>query len=237
MTVLINNKSKNIFQAISYTVFSYSIVINRTILISTSTLTLYKYKLNSKSFTRLWCIVTTNNSIAAVWPTFKLMNWFFNLLHFVLTNWFEIYSFIVPDDCFLQNLKCVVVSCLNDAAMPAAACFCFLCANTVCLLSVRTMIKRSRCNWTRNMNTPQKLSRLHTLQYFFCSHQQSSSLTHITTIIYSRVGRSYKYKIANTVSVTNTQDWLGQTQSRFVRDWLTDTHSVRWCRPHIIYYM
>ena len=29
----------------------------------------------------------------------------------MLTNWFETYSFIVPDDCFLQNLKCVVVSC------------------------------------------------------------------------------------------------------------------------------
>ena len=36
-------------------------------------------------------------------------------------------------------------------------------------------------------------------------------------------GRSYKYKIANTVPVTNTRDWLGQTQSRFARDWLTDT--------------
>ena len=139
MTVL-NNKSKNVFQAISYTAFSCSIVI-RTILISTSTLTLYKYKSNLKSFTRglRGCIVTTNNSIAAVWPTFKLMNWFFNLLHFVLTNWFEIYSFIVPDDCFLQNLKCVVVSCLNYAA---AACSCFLCANTVRPSSVRTMIKR-----------------------------------------------------------------------------------------------
>ena len=30
--------------------------------------------------------------------------------------------------------------------------------------------------------------------------------------------RSYKYKITNTLSVTNTSDWRRQTQSRFIRD-------------------
>ena len=42
--------------------------------------------------------------------------------------------------------------------------------------------------------------------------------------LFVQSGRSYKYKITNTVPVTNIRDWHGQTQSRFV---------VR-CRPHNI---
>ena len=37
------------------------------------------------------------------------------------------------------------------------------------------------------------------------------------------LSHSNKYKITNTHSITNTRDWLGQTQSRFIRDRLADT--------------